>query len=365
MARGLGAFFRKNECKLIATVSRRGIDTPAIEAKNIGQPAQRAASHQVAMNAVDLLQAIDVQEKEDERSSRSFRTFDLRLEGVDELPVVSQSREGVTHRKGASFAFGAPAFRNLRSESHGHHCGNTQERLQQQERLVARFPCKGPKPVQRAPDCDSRQYEGGCCRFALSKPKRCPNKKRNAQVLQRVVLAAGDQGAIKHNLADRDQAHQQDRRLENLRPAPSDNWIENPQKQEVPDPLPPEPAVPRGRPPGPTSERPQGADLRTCLRGPPLAGPRVAPSPARPPTGQDGPSLSERAPRMEPECPRIVESPLTTRHVADSVPAVGRIWASVARERPCAGLRAPVPDSSPYPAAQPLFQLFDVRALCG
>ena len=127
-------------------------------------------------------------------------------------------------------------------------------------------------------------------------------------------------------------------------------------------------------PPGLTSKRPQGADLRTCLRPacashadrqPPLAGARVTSLPATPPTGQDGPRLSERAPRMEPERPPIVEFPLTPRPAADTVPAVGRMWAP-----PPGGallMRAPAtPDrSASRPPAHrrfpPSYSLFAVR----
>src|SRR5256884_4857693 len=88
-----------------------------MDAKHIGQAAQRPAAAQVAIGVVDLLQPIQVEQQNGERSSRTPRSFDLRVEDVEQSEVIAQACKGVGNRQKPCLRFRLFALRQVESRN--------------------------------------------------------------------------------------------------------------------------------------------------------------------------------------------------------------------------------------------------------
>ena len=88
-----------------------------MDAKHIGQAAQRPAAAQVAIGVVDLLQPIQVEQQNGERSSRTPRSFDLRVEDVEQSAVIAQACKGVGNRQKPCLRFRLFALRQVESRN--------------------------------------------------------------------------------------------------------------------------------------------------------------------------------------------------------------------------------------------------------
>src|SRR5882762_10122270 len=86
--------FRQNHRKLVPAVARRRIDVPA-EAQNIGHPAERMASDQMAAAVVDFLQSIQVKQQQGKLPARALGTLDFHIQHFRKMAVVGKSCQWV------------------------------------------------------------------------------------------------------------------------------------------------------------------------------------------------------------------------------------------------------------------------------
>src|SRR6267142_2338997 len=93
----LCACFRQDHRKLVPAVARRRIDVPA-EAQNIGHPAERMASDQMAVAVVDFLQSIQVKQQQGKLPPRTLGTLDFHIEHFRKMAIVGKSRQWVASR---------------------------------------------------------------------------------------------------------------------------------------------------------------------------------------------------------------------------------------------------------------------------
>src|SRR6266446_1431489 len=90
----LDACLRQDNRKLVPAVARRRIDVPT-EAQNIGHPAERMASNQMAVAVVDLLQSIQVKQQQGKLPARALRALDFHIQHFRKMTVVGKSRQWV------------------------------------------------------------------------------------------------------------------------------------------------------------------------------------------------------------------------------------------------------------------------------
>src|SRR6267142_2760527 len=93
----LDACFRQDNRKLVPAVPRRRIDVPA-EAQNIGHPAERMASDQMAVAVVDLFQSIQVKQQQGKLPARALGALDFHIKHFRKMAVVGKSRQWVASR---------------------------------------------------------------------------------------------------------------------------------------------------------------------------------------------------------------------------------------------------------------------------
>ena len=124
------------------------------------------------------------------------------------------------------------ALGHHRRKHHGQQGGDADERLQQQQGLVRRFPGKGTEPTQGVPDRDPREQDGGRRRFTWTESKRRPHEDWNAQVVERVIFDFERSPAAEHHLANDNETEKQAGSLTNLRSLPAHAGIREPQHEQ-------------------------------------------------------------------------------------------------------------------------------------
>src|SRR2546423_5945169 len=93
-SRGGGGLGQDNG-KLIAAVSRGCIDSATVDAEYVGDAAECPAAGQVTIRIVDFFQLIQIEQQNGKWSSRAPGAFDLRIKGVNQAAVISQTCERV------------------------------------------------------------------------------------------------------------------------------------------------------------------------------------------------------------------------------------------------------------------------------
>ena len=183
------------------------------------------------MAVVDLLQAVHVQQHHGERPLGPLVALDLRVDRIGELAIVGEARQRIAHRQLPQPLLHLRALGHEGGERERHHRRDAHERLQQEERLVARRAHERTEPVQRPPDRDPRQHHDRARGLALREPERGPDKERKAQKLERIILDARWEQPTEHREAHYDHPEQQRRSLDPLGTIPPQAGGRRPQHQ--------------------------------------------------------------------------------------------------------------------------------------
>src|SRR5207302_8062811 len=94
-AGGLRAGFRKHQSKLIAAVTRGGIDGAGVQAKNVAETANGVRADQMAVAIIDLLEIVEIHQDHGEASSATAGTLDFALERVQQGTIIAQAGERI------------------------------------------------------------------------------------------------------------------------------------------------------------------------------------------------------------------------------------------------------------------------------
>src|SRR2546421_6710935 len=146
--------------------------------------------------------------------------LDLRVDRIGELAIVGEARQRIAHRQLPQPLLHLRALGHEGGERERHHRRDAHERLQQEERLVARRAHERTEPVQRPPDRDPRQHHDRARGLALREPERGPDKERKAQKLERIILDARWEQPTEHREAHYDHPEQLRRSLDPLGTTP-------------------------------------------------------------------------------------------------------------------------------------------------
>src|SRR5207245_11407664 len=95
--------FRQHEGKFIAAVARSRINRAAIDPEDIGQRAERLASHQVAKVVVNAFESVQVEQENSERTTSAPRALNLAVEHIHQTAIICKSGQSVPDS-------GIPAF---------------------------------------------------------------------------------------------------------------------------------------------------------------------------------------------------------------------------------------------------------------
>src|SRR5260370_35148372 len=88
--------FGENEGEFVAAISRRGIDSAAMDAECIGEAADGAAAKEMAKVVVDFLQAIEVEKQHRERPAAAIGALGFVFKNVEKPAIVGKAGEGIT-----------------------------------------------------------------------------------------------------------------------------------------------------------------------------------------------------------------------------------------------------------------------------
>ena len=91
--------FRKNQGEFVAAISSGGIDRPAVNAENVGEPADGAAADEMAKVIVYFFQAIEIKKQDGERPAVAIGAVGFGFQDIEQAAVVSKSGERITHGK--------------------------------------------------------------------------------------------------------------------------------------------------------------------------------------------------------------------------------------------------------------------------
>src|SRR5215472_9710969 len=86
--------------------------------ENGGYPAERAASREMAMGIIDLLQPVQVKEQHRKGSPGAVVPFDFRVEDVEKPPVVGKPCERIGHGEMTDLFFGSFALGDVHNRAH-------------------------------------------------------------------------------------------------------------------------------------------------------------------------------------------------------------------------------------------------------
>src|SRR5262249_8694036 len=132
-ARILQRRFWQDEGEFVATVSRRHIDFPAVDAQHVRHTAQSAAANDVPVGVVDLLQTIEIEQEDGKRTASPVMALDLRIEAVEEMTVVGETGERITDRQESCLLLLTMPLGHFRGEHERHHRLKRYEPLQQKQ----------------------------------------------------------------------------------------------------------------------------------------------------------------------------------------------------------------------------------------
>src|SRR5207245_9405022 len=91
--------FRQHEGKFIAAVARSRINRAAIDPEDIGQRAERLASHQVAKVVVNALESVQVEQENSERTTSAPRALNLAVEHIPQPAIIGEAGQSVAGRQ--------------------------------------------------------------------------------------------------------------------------------------------------------------------------------------------------------------------------------------------------------------------------
>jgi len=122
---------REQQRELIPPIPRRGVHGTARVAKHLGHPTECPAAHEMAVAVVDFLEVVHVEKDQSERALGAPRALDLGLDPVDQLPVVRETRERITHREVAELPFNLSPLGHDRGQDERRHRRDPHVGLQQ------------------------------------------------------------------------------------------------------------------------------------------------------------------------------------------------------------------------------------------
>src|SRR5437899_6705468 len=91
---------------------------------------------------------------------------------------------------------------------------------------------EGAGTAQCSPQREGRERHARGCGFPLTESERRPDKRRDTEELQRVIVDVSRQPASEHRLADNDETQDKEQRLQPADPRPSDATVGAPQEEE-------------------------------------------------------------------------------------------------------------------------------------
>src|SRR5216684_1596444 len=89
-----------------------------MNSENVGHPAERAASHEMAMGVIDLLQPVQIKKQHRKGSPGASVPLDFRVEDVEKPPVVGKPGERIGHGEMTDLFFGSFALRDVHNRAH-------------------------------------------------------------------------------------------------------------------------------------------------------------------------------------------------------------------------------------------------------
>ena len=100
------------------------------------------------MAVVDFLEVVHVEKHQREGTLGPPRALDLGLDPVDQLPVVRETRERITHREVAELPFNLSPLGHDRGQDERRHRRDPHVGLQQDQRLVRRSLDEGAEAAE-------------------------------------------------------------------------------------------------------------------------------------------------------------------------------------------------------------------------
>src|SRR3954471_17347042 len=91
----LAGGLRKHETQLFSAVACQALLAPRPDTKNGGQLAQHEVAREVAVPVVHVLEVVDVDQQDSQRTAVSRGTCDLTLEKLEQVPTVVEVRERI------------------------------------------------------------------------------------------------------------------------------------------------------------------------------------------------------------------------------------------------------------------------------
>jgi len=95
LLRALVLRFRQDQRELNASMPCTGVDNPRVKAKHIPGAAQCPGSNLVPELVIDLLETIQIKQKECEESARPACSLYFHFERIDEAPVIGETGDGI------------------------------------------------------------------------------------------------------------------------------------------------------------------------------------------------------------------------------------------------------------------------------
>src|SRR5262245_8428872 len=87
------AGFGKHDGEFVAAVTCRCVDRAAVIAENLAEADQGAASCEMAVTIIDLLEAVHIEQDDTEWTLRAARTIEFRFDYAEQSAVIRETRE--------------------------------------------------------------------------------------------------------------------------------------------------------------------------------------------------------------------------------------------------------------------------------
>src|SRR6267142_2179329 len=230
--RGSGFRFGKNKHEFVPSVTRSGVNSAAMNAKNVSQAADGFAAHEMAVSVIDLFQAVQIKEHDGKRAGGAFVPLDFGVEGIQKPPVVGETRERIGDGQMMHAFVSAPVFGDFGGERHGGDGHDADEGLQQEQRSILRFAGKGAEAVRGAPGGNRGQEGNGGGSFAAAEAERGPDQERNAKELEGIVFQGGVKTAAEDDPAGETQPRKQEGQFDELLASPMQAGVLPPEEHQ-------------------------------------------------------------------------------------------------------------------------------------
>ena len=158
--------FRQNESEFIAAITRRRVDSAAVNAQDVREAIEGVAADEMSVGIVDFLKAIEIEQQNGERPSVAIGALSFRFEDIEQASVVGKTGERVADGEVANLLEEAGIIDQSAAKSDG--VAGDGERLRQDEgRIEQTLRLRGGKlrgEVHPGGNVD-RTVEGGVLEF--------------------------------------------------------------------------------------------------------------------------------------------------------------------------------------------------------